>query len=679
MKGVFMQRETVTERRPLAADDVVRFETIDDAQISPDGGSVAFVLKRSILDENRYASNIHLAATDAAAGSTPRQITMGANRDTAPRWSPDGGQIAFVSDRGGMPQLYLLDFLGGEARQVTSLSRGVGNPVWSPDGTRIAVLSSEGNGIDDETRSRAKGFIRHVRRIQYRFNELDYIDDRFNHIWIIDVASGDAHRLTWGEQSVRSIAWSPDGATIAFTANRISEASADFRSQLYVISTTPTGEQGRKSSDGAVMVSGSSEIAGGPAWSPDGASIAFIGRRSGAPAGANNEIYLTCPEGGELTNLTEGFDRSPATGSFSDTWGPRDHTPLIWLPDGSGVLFTASDRGRVGIYCADAQGSGVSLAVGGDRTIGYMSIAADGKQLAFAASTFTNPCDVYTSRTDGSGERRLTKVNDELLSQVQVQEPEHLVFESFDGGFEVDAWLLRPANYDPEQQYPLVQIIHGGPHSIFGHTFFFDMQQWAGNNWNVLFMNPRASQGYGEAFATTCLGDWGGADWREQEMALDLAIERGGVDPDRLAVTGLSYGGFMTNWIIGHTDRYHVAVSENGISNLVSFFTTSDIGWCWLEAEMERTFWDNLDWYMEKSPISYVPAMKTPLLLLQAESDYRCPIEQGEQLYTALLARGVPCEMVRFPGENHVQLSNGKPETRLTRRQVTLDWFKRYL
>jgi len=666
---------TTTNTRPLAPEDILRIRTIDDAQISPDGRLVAYVVKRSILSdtENRYASDILLVE---AGGGTPRHLTAGDSRDGSPRWLPDGNRLVFISDRSGTAQLYLLDLRGGEPRKVTSFGRGVSSPVVSPLGRRVAVLSSEGYGMPDRELDAPGGTIRHVKRLQYRFDEAQYIDDRFGQVWVVDLETGDAARVTGADASAGVPAWSPDGGRIAFASNRQDEANVSFRSQLYVVDAGNALVDGE--TDDAVAVSGGSAIAAGPAWSPDGTSIAFVGRRPEARAGGNAEVYLTSPDGsGDLRCLTEGIDRSPATGSFSDTWSPRDHTPLIWTPDG-GVLFTASDMGRVNIFRAAAGGSGIEKLVEGDRTIGYVSQARDGR-LAFAAATFANPCDLYTCAADGGEEQRLTELNGALLGQVAIQQPEYRPFTAFDDRFEVDAWLIRPAGYDPAKRYPLVQIIHGGPHSIFGHTFFFDMQQWAGAGWNVLFVNPRASQGYGEAFATANLGDWGGADWREQEQALDLAIESGGVDAERLAVTGLSYGGFMTNWIVGQTDRYKVAVSENSICNLVSFFTTSDIGWYWLEPEMEKPVWENLGWYMEHSPLHYVREMKTPMLFLQAETDWRCPVEQGEQLYTALRARGVPAEMVRFPGESHVQLSIGKPRTRLVRRQVTMGWLRKYL
>ena len=667
------------DARAIVPDDILRISTIDDARISPDGSLVAYVVRRSVLEENRYASTIYLVAAGATQQHDSRKLTAGVGRDTAPRWSPDGRRLAFISDRTGVNQLYILDLQGGEARQVTVLERGASNPVWSPEGSRIAVLSSTGNGVDDEQRSRPEGYIRHIKRLQYRFDETGYIDDRFNHIWIVDVETGDVSRLTWGDHPVQSLAWSPDSQRIAFAANRVDSIASGLHSQLYLIPAQPPAQPDFDADDAAEVIPVATMSVTGPAWSPDGSTIAFIGQPEDARAGANNEIYAVAHGSGDVKILTGGFDRSPGVGSFSDVWSPRDSTPLCWRADGSGILFVASDRGKVGIYEASTYGESVSQIAGGDRSISLVSQSADGGRLAFVAGSFANPCDLYLCAADGSDEQRLTWINDEVLGELAIQQPELSTFESHDGGFQVDSWLIRPHRFDPDQKYPLVQTIHGGPHSIFGHTFFFDMQLWASQGWNVLFINPRGSQGYGEAFATAAIGDWGGGDWIEQEKALDLAIDKGGVDAGRLGVTGLSYGGFMTNWIVGQTDRYRVGVTENSISNLVSFFTISDIGSYWLEREMEREVWGNLDWYIERSPIAYVPNMTTPLLFLQAETDWRCPVEEGEQLYTALMSRGVPCEMVRFPGQSHGQLSVGKPETRLVRRQVTLDWFMRYL
>lgn len=657
-------------RRPLQPADLLDLAIVTEAQIAPDGRSVAYVVQEGDLERNEYRSVIYLVATDGDA--TPRRLTVGTHRDTSPCWSPDGSRLAFVSDRSGIPQIYILEMAGGEPRQLTTLSRGATGPVWSPDGTRIAFLSTEGTGVDDAERNQPGGMIRHITRQRYRFDAIGYIDDRFEHIWVVPVEGGEPVQITRGDQPDMMPAWSPDGRQIAFTSNRQGEESAFFRSDLYVVAAD--GSDGGPDGDGARQVSQGTRQALVPAWSPDGTRIAYVGLREDAPAGGNAEVFVVSVDGGPAQSLTRSFDRSAGVGLYSDTWGIESRATLFWDPAGSAVYFTAADQSRVRLFRAE-EGGDVRPVIGGDRAVGTVSRSADGQRLAFLAGTFTHPCDLWVCDGDGGNERRLTALNDAWLAETDVVEPEHLPFESPDGDFTVDAWLIRPVGYEEGKQYPLVQIIHGGPHSVFGHVFFFEMQLWANQGWNVLFVNPRATQSYGEAFATANLGDWGGADLREQQAALDLAISRGGVDPERLAVTGLSYGGYMVNWIVGQTDRYRVAVSENGISNLVSFYGTSDIGWSWLAKEWgDRDIWEHLDFYMKRSPISYVPNMKTPVLFLQSEADWRCPIEQGEQLYTALRARGVPTEMLRLPGESHAVLRVGKPRSRLERLQHTLRW-----
>jgi dipeptidyl aminopeptidase/acylaminoacyl peptidase len=671
-----MAETSATEKRALRSEDLLALRVITDARISPDGRFVAYVVKRADLEKNGYSSAIYLAATE---GGEPRQLTAGTGRDSAPRWSPDGRQLAFISDRGGSAQLYLLSLDGGEARQITDLEFGVGSPAWSPAGDRLAVVSAAGSDTGAVARDLPGGTIRRITRLRYRFDVVGYADDRFGQVWIVPVADGEPWQLTRGAHNHATPAWSPDGQRLAFVANREDEADLGFRSQLYVL-PVPASGQAAGADDGAGRLGTGTQSAAVPAWSPDGARIACIGVREGAPAGANTGVYVVADDGsGEVVCPTAGWDRSPGTANFSDTWSTAEvPTPLFWTPDGAAIRFTANDHGRVGLFQATLAGE-TTLVVGGERTVGFVSASASGDRLAYAAGDMTNPCDLYTSDGAGANERRLTTINGDVLAGLAIQRPESHPFTSFDGRFQVDAWQVRPVGFEQGKEYPLVQIIHGGPHSIFGHVFFFDMQLWANQGWHVLFINPRASQGYGEEFAVANLGDWGGADWREQEQALDAAIARGGVAADRLAVTGLSYGGYMTNWIIGQTDRYCVAASENGICNLISFHTTSDIGWYWTEGEWGKPVWENLDFYLAHSPISQLARIATPTLLLQTETDHRCPIEQGEQFYTALRSRGVPCEMIRFPGDSHTMLSQGKPASRLDRREQTLRWFRRYL
>ena len=672
-----VQQGNETAMRHLEPEDLLRLRTITDIQIAPDGATIAYAVKIAELEQNEYRSAIYLIPT---AGGEAQQLTAGTARDTMPRWSPDGTQLAFLSDRDdpdrdGSAQLYVVAREGGEPRQLTDLEQGVGGLAWSPRGDRLAVTSAAGSDKGDAIVAWPGGPIRRIDRLHYRFDVTGYTDGKTQHLWIVPLQGGGAWQLTSGSGNVAAPAWSPDGAQIAFVANREDDIDLGFKSHLYTIAV-PDAPRDETGDDGARLLDGAARTVGWPVWSPDGERIAYIGLRADAPIGGNNSIFVIAAAGGTPEDATAGWDRSPGLGIFSDTWSAG--AALFWSPAGDALLFTAPDRGRLSLF--RAAGGTVETVLGGDRTIGFVSASADGARLAFAAGDMTNPCDLYAAAGDGSDERRLTWLNAEVLDGVPLGTPEPFCFEAFDGRFAVDAWLLRPVGYREGGTYPLVQIIHGGPHSIFGHTFFFDMQLWANRGWHVLFVNPRATQGYGEAFATANLGDWGGADWQEQEAALDLAIARGGVDPARLAVTGLSYGGFMTNWIIGHTDRYKVAASENGICNLVSFYTTSDIGWFWMTGEWgDRPVWSNLDFYMAHSPISRVEQMRTPTLFLQAEGDWRCPIEQGEQLYTALMARGVPCEMIRFPGDSHTLLSTGKPRSRLERRRHNLRWFARYL
>ncbi len=670
---------TLTVCRKPEPEDLFRLHVIEDARLSPDGTQVAYALKVTHLDRNEYTSSICVVSTGAnGIPEIVRQVTPDTHRATSPRWSSDG-RLAFVCDRSGKPQIYILDTLEDAPRQITHFGYGARSPVWSPDGERLVFVSQESpeaqvDYLDDD--------IRRITHLAYRFDNRGHVDGRFHHIWVVDARGGEPHRLTSGDQDDVMPTWSPDGREIAFVSNRLNEADPIFCSQLYVLPVLESMGAGNEPgvTNPPRLISQGLEMVSAPAWHPDGAWMACIGRRSRAPAGANNAVYIVSPvSGGDAVSLTEGLDRSPGTSVFADTWSTSTAPPdLFWGADAETVYFTACDRGAVSLFRTGTNGQ-IDLVAGGRRTLGFVSRSSVGNRIAYVAGDFTNPCDVYTSTASGSRERRLTRINDTALSEIRLQRAEPLSFPVSDGTSELTGWLVRPHDFKEGELHPLVQIIHGGPHSTFGHTFFFDAQLWAAEGWNVLFINPRGSQGHGEAFATHHVGNWGVGDMPEQEMALDLAIRQGGVNPDRLAVTGLSYGGYMTNWIIGHTSRYRAAISENGICNLVSFYGTSDIGWHWLERELRPGILEHMDYYMQLSPISYVDQVRTPTLLLQAEADWRCPIEQGEQFYTALRARGVPCEMVRFPKESHVFLRVGKPRSRLERRRHMLRWLQQHL
>ncbi|MGH2409726.1 MAG: alpha/beta hydrolase family protein, partial [Chloroflexota bacterium] len=330
----------------------------------------------------------------------------------------------------------------------------------------------------------------------------------------------------------------------------------------------------------------------------------------------------------------------------------------------------------VHIFAVDRDGV-VTRLVGGDRACGMLNVSDNGHILVYASADLLHTPELYVADANGLDERRLSWLNP-WLEDMALSRPRPLTVADSDGA-PIDAWLIPPVGEGEPVAGPLVLDVHGGPHSIFGHVFFFDMQLLAACGCGVLFVNPRATRSYGDEFATCNIGRWGEGDAPDLLAALDAAINTGWVDAGRVGVIGLSYGGFMTNWLIGHTNRFRAAVSENSISNLVSFYGTSDIGWYFTPEEIGAEPDEDLERYRRLSPLSAANHIEAPLLLLNSLEDWRCPIEQAEQLYVALKRHGRIVEMVRFPGESHAMLANGRPQARLVRRRQILRWFATHL
>jgi dipeptidyl aminopeptidase/acylaminoacyl peptidase len=316
--------------------------------------------------------------------------------------------------------------------------------------------------------------------------------------------------------------------------------------------------------------------------------------------------------------------------------------------------------------------------IGGERQVSGLSASQDGRLLAFTATDPVTPAEVFVCHADGSGERQLTDMNQAWKAEVARSRPRRLRYRR--DGYELDCWVMPPSGHTPGRRYPALLNIHGGPHTQYGSGFFDEFQVYAGAGYAVVYTNPRGSQGYGEAFVQAALGDWGGGDFADVMAGLDEAL-RGCdfIDPEQLGVMGGSYGGYLTSWIIGHTQRFKAACSERAVNNLSTLFGTSDIGHTFLAAESGYLPWDNLQWYLDHAPLTYAKNMRTPLLILHAEDDLRCLIEQAEQLYTALKKQGKDVVLVRFPDENHEMSRSGTPRHRLERFRFILDWFARYL
>jgi len=503
-----------------------------------------------------------------------------------------------------------------------------------------------------------------ARTLAYKRDGVGYFDGRHTHVLLVPAGGGEARALTSGAWSVEGFTWAPDGRSCAILGD--AEPDADLRrgNRLYVVDVA-TGA--RRPIAGDLMMSA-------PAWSPRGDLVAFV-----APidleAGRLERVWVAPVDGGgDPRCLTVGYDRSVGDSVLTDMRGGHG-TRLCWSDDGERVSFVASGPGAAAVCSVGLDGR-VAVEVPAERRVVYDFDVAGGAVAACVADP-ANPGDVVLVRPGQGEETRLTDANGWLRGRALATQERH-VFTAPDG-LEIEGWLLRPPDLDPARRHPLVLQVHGGPHAQYGWAFFHEFQVLAGMGILVLGVNPRGSDGYGEGFRRAVVRDWGGRDYQDLMAALDQAIERTGlVDERRLGVAGGSYGGFMTNWAIGHTDRFAAAVSMRSISNLVSEFAQHDLV-LWGELEMGPRPWPDPDELWLRSPIRYVHEMRTPLLLLHSEMDLRCAVSQAEELFGALRLLGREVEMVRFPGESHDLSRSGRPDRRIERLRRIAGWLERYL
>ncbi|SEB04390.1 S9 family peptidase [Paenibacillus sp. 276b] len=662
--------------RGITSEDLFQITWVNDPTPSPQGGQLVYVSRKTNEARDGYSSHLRLLNLE---NQKDRAFTSG-DKDHAPAWSPDGSQLAFLREHEGKTQVWLIASDGGEAQQVSHLKHGVSSLLWSPDGLTLLVKSSVdmSEKDEDETEDIDKKLLQElvVDRIRMKSDSGGLWNGRRTHLFRVPTEGGEAIPVTTGHYDVGDYAWSPDGESIAWIAqfpeegeqhndytltNHVYRAKADGS---YVQQLTPEGYSfGRLS------------------YAPDGQSLALLASDRSYGNATLVKLYTLPVSGGQPVCLSKDWDVQINHSLVGDMRSHLTNTGPVFSRDGSSILCLVTIEGSVRIARFARDGSHAEYILPDEKEF-YQFAELENGQIVAGVADVLSPGDLflYTQPDEvGAEPIQLTHSNPQLDEEIQLSTPETFWFDSSDG-LRLQGWMLKPAGMVEGVKVPTILEIHGGPHMMYGFTFMHEFQILAAQGYAVVYINPRGGLGYGQQFVNACRGDYGGGDYRDLMEAMDYAISRYPfIDESRLGVTGGSYGGFMTNWIVGHTDRFKAAVTQRSISNWLSFYGVSDIGFFFTEDQIGGNAWDDTEKLWKHSPLAYVGNVSTPLLILHGEQDLRCPIEQAEQLYVALKRRKQTTRFVRFPGANHELSRGGHPHLRVRRLEHIAGWFNEHL
>jgi len=704
-------------RRVMTAADILRIANVGDPQISPDGERVVYTV--TTVEGDSSVTTLWIVRVDNSSDPptsrqpeprrerfppafSPSPLLPSGWHGTNPRWSPDGKRIAFLATSESRYGIWVVSIDGGGPRFVAAVKDTnffityAGEPfAWSPDAKSIAFISaSEEPSVDPHNAARQTDPLV-VDRIQYK-SRTSFSDSLRTHVWIAEVDSPEPRQLTTGLAYDHALSFSPRGDEVAFVSNHELDPDAVNNSDIFAVDLRGQVRQ----------ITNTKGCEYEPAWSPDGKWIAYLATRRDVTTidsvAEDTHVWLSSAGGDERRDLTTSQDR-------------RDRNPR-WRSDSRALYFTAGDRGQTLIYEVDVERGRVRPVFGAtdQRRTGELSsefrgsldsaspINADQRiqvssftisnqlrageiltasnrlplqfvTLAAVISDPSHPSELWLGR--GNVLTRVTSHNDAYRRPGSLIEPEEYRFKSFDGT-EIQGWLMKPVGWRADRKCPLILSIHGGPHGMYGYAFNSTFQVYAAHGYAVLYLNPRGSSGYGQKFSDGTLNEWGGGDFKDLMAGVDEALKRyQWIDPDRLGVTGGSYGGFMTNWIITQTPRFKAAVSAASVSNLISFYSTSlyqDL----IHAEFGGFPWDNYELLWQWSPLRYAKQAQTPTMFIHGESDNDVHITQAEEMYMALRRRGVETVLVRYPREGH---GLREPRHRVDALERTLSWFDRFL
>ncbi len=655
---------------PMSVMDLLGLRLASDPQLSPDGSTIAYVVQQCHETSNTTSSAIWLVNSSGGKTPAPRQLTNNIQHDSIPRWSPDGKTLAFLSDRDGSSQIYLLPLNGGEARKFSTLPQEVTEYSWRPDSTAL-LAHSAWKPADDRDEQDAHLLAIVYTRVAEQWDGLGYKQGRSQQLWLLPL-DGEPLRITSEPVDLVQSCWSPDGTEIAFCANRRPDPDLSVSMALWVL-TLASGQMRRLSpEDGLAQM---------PAWSPDGQHIAYFFTVDQTEAKNYSPWIVNAhSEDAPRAAVNKALEYTSQQ-LIVDEMRNELFTPPGWFPDGQSLLIPLQEHGQVHLYRVDTvQQHLVKLSSGNGRYLDA-KISKDGQTITFVRADWFTPGDIWGMDSQGKNLRKLTGINDALLRNRQLIRPKRITWQSFDG-LEIEGWLYLPPMGE-QQKAPLILEVHGGPTLAWGDAYVHEFQVLAGQGYAVLAANPRGSAGYGEDFCIKVLNDWGGDDFRDLMAGIDHVIATEPIDGERLGIGGLSYGGYMTNWAVTQTDRFKAGVSRNGISNLTtSGLLTDQVLWFELvTAGNGQDGQDTAAYHRNRSPLTFADKITTPLLLLHSEQDMRCPIEESMQLFTTLRMRKHKVELVRYPNMSHLidWPDSGTPLQRTDRLRRTVQWFKHFV
>ncbi len=679
-KRAKVQRRTRKSRkRVMEPEDLLRIRFVSDPQISPDGSTILFTHKK-VGEKNNYHAELWTTATD---GETEARAFTSSGKDGHGRWSPDGSQVAFVRGSETGSQIFLIPSGGGEARKLTSFPEGtIASFQWSPDGSRLAVSfretapewTSEAKKARAESGGTTPPWV--IDDPWYRLDGDGYFGAQRFEIYTVDAESGAHEKLYSDVTGDYSFTWSPDGRELAVASNRHKKALMEpWHTSIYRVNA----------STGRVR-----EIKGLPEgpktaleWSPDGKTIAYAGREGHDDVYSpdNLELWICDVDSGRTRCLTKDTDYCLLAIALTDTSAATFGASIRWSPNSKDIYVLLGWHGESHVARIARRGGELEWVTSGKTLHSIGNFDDAGEHLAMSQGSPTRFDEIAVGEFDRwnrFGVRRLTDLNGPLLSEVHIAKPENHWVRTEDGN-RVQVWALFPPHKAKRGRFPAVLEIHGGPHAMYSIGLFHEFQVLCGKGYAVFFSNPRGSKGYGEEHCAAIRGSWGGADWVDIEAVTEFMQSHKNVNEKRMGVMGGSYGGYMTNWVIGHTRAYRGAITDRCVSNLVSAAGNSDFPQV-PDSYWPGNHWDKSEFLWERSPVKYLGKCKTPTLIIHSEGDLRCNVEQGEQVHSILSLRGVPTRFVRYPREtSHGMSRGGPPDMRIHRLGEILAWWERWL